>query len=128
MNRTDILRALACAVLASVVLGAGIWTGDARRLLGALRAAGGHLAGLAARRRRDGQRAFHGPRWEQQALAVAANLSDEEWHARRELGMAIAHPEHVVAGNELERLERELWPGRDYVAILEEFMRDREGS
>ena len=70
-------------------------------------------------------RVFHGPRWEQQALAVAANLSDEEWNARRELGVPLDYPEHIVPGNPLAWLERELWPNGEYVGVIEEHIREQ---
>jgi hypothetical protein len=47
------------------------------------------------------RRAFHGPRWQAEALAVAANLTDEEWEARRKARMAPGHPERP-AGSETD--------------------------
>jgi hypothetical protein len=47
------------------------------------------------------RRGFHGPRWQPEALAVAASLSDEEWEARRRARMAPGHPERP-AGSETD--------------------------
>ena len=49
----------------------------------------------------DGQPGLHGPRWQAEALAVAANLTDEEWEARRRARMAPGHPERP-AGSETD--------------------------
>jgi len=61
----------------------------------------------------------------QAAPLDAASLSDEEWSARRELGMALSHPEHLVAGNDLSALERRLWPHNEYVHVIEQHIREQ---
>ena len=61
----------------------------------------------------------------QAAPLDAASLSDEEWNARRELGMALSHPEHLVAGNDLSALERRLWPHNEYVHVIEQHIREQ---